>query len=342
MPPPKGIVQQIDQELHRRPLLKPKMRLLVACSGGADSVALLRLMHAMNGSAHWGWHLVAGHIDHGLRGKQSDGDAEFVKKLGKSLGIQVVIRKIRMAGSSEAEARDKRFSALRDILKKEKLDAVVMAHHQDDQAETVLLRLARGCGVRGAAGIARKSRMNDVLILRPLLNVTGSALRDYLNQINQPWREDASNQSLRYRRNIVRHQIMPALRQINPDAAATLARFASWCRQADHAVAAAAKKIKVTRQRGTQIISRDALRRKPFAVRGLVLRQALADSGVNPDRIDPDNLHALIRAVTQRASGLMFTFSGGIAVKILREQVVIGQGKLNKRRTERKKNVHKS
>lgn len=325
MPAPRGIVQWVDQNLHRRRLLAPGMRILVACSGGADSVALLRMLCAINGSDHWGWTLVVGHVNHGLRGAASDGDAAFVRKLAKSQKLKCEVKKIRMKGVSEGEARIKRLAALKVMMKKHKLSAMVTAHHQDDQAETVLLRLIRGCGVRGAAGMARRTRIDGMLVVRPLLDVAGGMLREYLKEIGQDWREDVSNASTKYRRNVLRHQVLPVLRTLNPDVAAGLSRFAELSRDSAKAIERDAKKVAVNRKRGVITIDRQALRRKAAAVRGIVLRQAIAEIGGRPDQIDYEQLRSLVRAVKEKKSGVMFVFGGGVAVRVLREVIEIGK-----------------
>src|SRR6185369_10483401 len=110
MPPPRGLVQRLDQFLHGTPLLPRDARLLVACSGGADSIALLRLLHAANQSAHWDWTLVVGHVNHGLRGKSSDADQHLVEQLAGTLGVTCTSTRLTLPrDASEDAARRQRF-----------------------------------------------------------------------------------------------------------------------------------------------------------------------------------------------------------------------------------------
>src|SRR5438132_874431 len=130
MPAPRGLVQQLDQRLHKSDLLPPGARLLVAVSGGADSVALLRLLHAINQSNHWKWTLTVGHVDHGMRGRESAGDAAFVKRLARELKLPFRVKRLRLGPrASENEAREGRLRALRSLAAGM---GVVMAHHADD------------------------------------------------------------------------------------------------------------------------------------------------------------------------------------------------------------------
>ena len=172
MPPPRGLIQWVDRELHRSSLLPREARLLVAVSGGADSVGLLRILCAVNRSRFWGWTLLVGHVDHGIRGSASAADAKFVRALAKELGLKYMLRRLQLKkNSSEALARDRRLSALRAMVRSEKCSGVVMGHHADDQAETVLLRIMRGCGLDGLAGMRSQNQVNKLTIYRPLLSL---------------------------------------------------------------------------------------------------------------------------------------------------------------------------
>ena len=153
MPAPRGLVQRVDQELHRSGLLPKGAGLLVAVRGGADSVALLRLLCEINRSDYWGWKVVVGHVDHGLRGKASTADAAFVRMLAGELRVPYRGAKLRLKkGASEDAARQGRIGALTSMARG--LDGIVMAHHAEDQAETVLMRMFRGTGITGLASMA--------------------------------------------------------------------------------------------------------------------------------------------------------------------------------------------
>ncbi len=199
--------------------------LLVAVSGGADSVAMLRLLHAA--AADNGWLLHVGHVDHGLR-PESVGDAAFVQSLAAGLGLPCMVRRVEVAGpgSPEENARNARRRALVAMAEECGAKTLALAHTMDDQAETVLARLLSGSGPTGLAAM----RSGDGLIWRPLLGLRREDLRRWLEKIGQPWREDASNADPRFQRNRVRNSLLPLAGElVNPRSVEALARFASLC-----------------------------------------------------------------------------------------------------------------
>ena len=202
-------------------------RLLVALSGGADSVALIRLLAER--AEIDGFSLCAAHVHHGIRGAAADEDAAFCRELCRALNIPVEIVRVsvpevaqRSGEGLETVARELRYRALHEARARFQADWIALAHHRADQAETVLMHLLRGCGAQGARGM---SRLQGTLY-RPLLNVPPKALRDYLTERGATWREDATNQIADNPRNILRLEIMPKLREIYPGAEAAVARYA--------------------------------------------------------------------------------------------------------------------
>jgi len=184
----------------------PKGRWAIAVSGGADSVALLQLLHRSRPDLDL--HVV--HLDHETRSEQSTGDATFVKDLSRELGLPCTIKRIseiHLASpptNRSAYFRAARLELFHLVVNHEKLQGVLLAHHADDQAETVLHRLLRGSSSSGLTGMRSRTRVQGVTILRPLLKVRRQRLRDFLSEIQQTWREDASNASPKYFRNRLR------------------------------------------------------------------------------------------------------------------------------------------
>ena len=217
----RGLVQQFDQYLHGSRLLKPKQRLLIACSGGADSIALLRLLQSVNQSNYWQWKLVVGHVNHGLRGRHSLADERFVRKTARALGLPCAVKRIRLKRHatdhvSEAAARTARLDALYNLARRHRCAAIVLAHHADDQAETVLMRILRGCGITGLGGMRPRRKMASLHLIRPVLNFERSSLRSYLRDLGQTWREDHTNAAPHYLRNRIRLELLPALETYQP------------------------------------------------------------------------------------------------------------------------------
>jgi tRNA(Ile)-lysidine synthase len=201
--------------------------IVVAVSGGADSVALLRAL-----SETFSGRLFVAHFNHGIRGDESELDAEFVAELAGQLRLPCRMERRDMTAESsgqnlEAAARQARYSWLAFVAKSEGLDSIATGHNANDQAETVLFHLFRGSGLSGLRGIARRRRMtSDVQVIRPLLRATRTDIERYLNSLSQPWRQDSSNADRRFSRNRIRHDLLPLLeRDYNPRVAEALARL---------------------------------------------------------------------------------------------------------------------
>lgn len=198
-------------------------RLGVAVSGGADSVALLHILHALAPALSFS--LLVLHVNHGLRGAESDADEAFVRGLAASLDLPLAVeRAAPPAGNLEQAARQARRDFFRRTMKTEQLERVALGHTRSDQAETVLLRLFRGSGLAGLAGM--RPVTSDSLI-RPLLTTTRAEVRDWAAAAHIRWREDSSNADLRFDRNRLRNQILPSLAEhFNPNLEEILAQTA--------------------------------------------------------------------------------------------------------------------
>jgi len=234
-----ALAQTVLAFIRKHGLLKAGDRAGVAVSGGADSVALLRLLLELRGEI--GIVLSVVHFNHKLRGAESDADEKFVAGLACQYDLQLHCESgdvAKMAArdglSLETAAREMRYRFFRRLLAEGCLDRVATAHTLDDQAETVLLRIARGAGGRGLAGIYPQLSVPGSqfsAIVRPLLGIRRKDLEIYLGGIGQAWREDASNRDLRHARNRVRHGILPRMeRNLNPAVREALAETAEIAR----------------------------------------------------------------------------------------------------------------
>src|SRR5215210_2177157 len=198
-------------------------RSLALVSGGPDSVALLRALVAL------GTEPVVLHVDHGLRGEESGEDAEFVHRLCENLGVRCEIRRLRLAEGPNLQerARDERYGLAGEVADGLGLRTITAGHTADDVAETVLLNLARGAGLRGLSGIPPvRGRL-----ARPLIERTRREVLEYLTSLDQPYRTDPTNLTGKYARNRVRLEILPILEELHPGAARNLARGASLARE---------------------------------------------------------------------------------------------------------------
>jgi tRNA(Ile)-lysidine synthase len=225
----------IAKELLKPGLLKPGQRVGVAVSGGADSVALLRILQEQRGTL--GLVLSVLHVHHGMREREADEDAAFVEQLSAKhdLPCEVFrgtarVRAAECGETLEEAARKLRYGFFERELNAGRLDAVATGHTRDDQAETVLMKLLRGAWTEGLGGVHPFVSCGRGRIVRPLLRVSRAEIEAYLNALGQSWREDSSNRDPAFTRNRVRHQLLPALRTYNPQIDGQLARMATVAR----------------------------------------------------------------------------------------------------------------
>lgn len=246
--------------------IRPGDRICAAVSGGADSVAMLLLLHEANALPRnaLGVGLSAVHIHHGLRGEEADDDLAFVEALCLRLEVPLHVHRVsvpdrlaqaRAAGdpeTTEEAARALRYEVFAGLIAEGHADFVLTAHTLDDQAETVLMKLLRGAWTEGLSGIhlavplgqathpfATKPRKDEPpapgtasgFILRPLLGVRRAELEEYLRARKQSWRTDSTNADEAFTRNRIRHHLLPILREYNPAIDTTLANLATLARE---------------------------------------------------------------------------------------------------------------
>lgn len=219
-----SLEERVSDALHA--VVPPDSSILLGLSGGMDSVVLLHLLHIL--APRLSFHLSALHVNHGIS-PHADAWADFCRVLCAQYGIPCHVEKIDIAPlrrehGIEAAARQLRYAALTGAA----ADFVVLAHHADDQAETLLLQLLRGAGLRGAAAMPAVTRNSgrQTQWLRPMLDVPRSAVLKYAREHALSWVEDESNQDASYARNFLRHQVLPQLEQKFPAYRETLSRSA--------------------------------------------------------------------------------------------------------------------
>ena len=225
------VFERILQTITRYNMFNPGDRVGVAVSGGADSVFLLHALFEL--APKWDLKLYVLHLDHGLRGEESRGDARFVSELAQRFGLPAhlaesdVARLKRESGDNlEQAARRARHDFYQEIRKAERLDRIATGHTRSDQAETVLFRFLRGSGTAGLSAI--RPVTSDGFV-RPLLDVERSGIETWLRERGILWREDSSNRSTEFARNRIRHQLLPDLmRDWNPALVENLAHTAQW------------------------------------------------------------------------------------------------------------------
>lgn len=225
-------MENILNDIRKYKLINAGERIAVACSGGKDSMALLNFLWTHKGELKCD--VVAVNIDHSIR-ENSAGDSAFVEKFCKKHDIKCYTYKVDAIKHSEDKkltleqgARECRYNAFQDLIKRKLVDKIALAHHMQDQAETILLNIFRGTGIAGASGM---DFIRDNVYIRPLLNISPVEIMAYLSTNDIPYVEDESNNEDDYNRNYIRNKIMPLIRVRWPQADKSLSSFGKNCRQ---------------------------------------------------------------------------------------------------------------
>lgn len=261
-----NIVDTIRENINRHNLIPEGSGVVAAVSGGADSVALLFALQALNIPC------TVAHLNHTLRGAASSADEQFVRGLAGELGLPVVVKSVDVEYLARTEqlslemaarkARHDFFSSFDEAL-------IALAHHADDQAETFLLRLARGAGPEGLGGMPFSRQFDSLRLIRPMLNIPRTDIIDWLKANGISWREDASNSDEVFLRNRVRHSVLPLLQaELNPNIRDTILRTMDILREENEWMN---EMIAPLRLPATDL---------PTAVRRRVLRKWLFEQGV--------------------------------------------------------------
>jgi tRNA(Ile)-lysidine synthase len=219
------LLDRVVHTIERHRMFTPGDRVAVAVSGGADSVCLLHVL--LDLAPRWNLTLSIVHVNHNLRGEASLGDADFVRCLAAGLGLPFTLHDLDLSttpGNLEQSARDARLAFFHNLLARGLATRIALGHTRSDQAETVLFRFLRGSGATGLAAIRPSTPRG---IVRPLIDIERPEVVHFLRDRNVQWREDATNATLDFARNRIRHQLLPQLaREWNPALTETLAHTA--------------------------------------------------------------------------------------------------------------------
>jgi len=269
-------MDKVRDTIKRYSLIAKGDKILIGVSGGPDSVALLYILHGLKKELHLTLHIA--HLDHMLR-KNSFRDAQFVKSLAQKLKIPLSSARINVAGlakkgSLEEVARDARLGFLFKVAKKIKADKIALGHNLDDQAETVLMRLLRGTGLYGLAGMLPKRKLCGFQIIRPLLETRRQEIEAFLSKKKVKPVLDESNLEEAYLRNKIRRRLLPLLeKEYNKNIKEILANTAqSVASDYDYLMRQAAQAARGMRAR----LALPKLLRIHPAMRRLILRRAIA------------------------------------------------------------------
>lgn len=300
------MLNKLLRQIRDYDMVSPGQHVICACSGGADSVALLFGLYLLREKLNI--RLSAVHYNHGLRGVESDRDEQFVRQFCDQYDIPLFVGSGNvMPGKKglEAAAREARYAYFATLD-----GTIATAHTADDNAETVLMHLVRGTGLKGLGGITPK-REN---LIRPMLTVTRSEVMDFLAEYHLSYVEDGSNETDAFLRNRLRHHVMPLLRQENPKLAENLSSMAMSLRRDEEVLAAVA---------GDDVSDVEALRRMAPPVRARALERFMKENGVRePERRHMAMAESLVFSQNPSAKA---DLPGGVTISRCYGKLVVSQ-----------------
>lgn len=265
-------------------LIAPSQKILLAVSGGLDSTVLLDLAAKAN------LNFSVAHVNFELRGEDSKGDEYFVKELAEQYGVSFFVTRFdtltfakNRGVSKQMAARQLRYQWFEEIMRKEKIDLLMTAHHLNDNLETALLNFVRGTGISGMRGMPFQSNN----LIRPLLLFRKEELEFYAKSKNLKWREDASNSSSDYHRNFLRHEVIPKLKEINPSLENTFLHNATRFNAEEELVKFAHQYLAtqyVSQNNNQVIISKEVI--SQFHNKAGVLWELIKEYGFNVDQCE--------------------------------------------------------
>ena len=305
------LVTRVADYIDANRLVAPGGCVLAAVSGGADSVAMLSILCALSADPARGYRLAVVHLDHGLRG-DSGADAGWVSALAGARSLPCAVRRFpvarfarRRSQGVEEAARAARLAFFRHQAGRVGAACVAVGHHEDDNVETVLYRIVRGTHLQGLGGMAPARYLAEgTRLIRPMLCCARSDIRAYCRRVGVEWRTDPTNAQTTYRRNFIRHELLPMLREkLNPRADQALLRLAAAARDvvglldalADEALASA----RLEEQPGRAVLDAGDLAARPPAVTVAAVRLALVRLGVPLRRLGSDRMGDLAEALSQ-------------------------------------------
>ena len=319
------LVVAVEKTVKGHGMIEPGQKVVVALSGGPDSVSLLYLLHKL--STKLGFDVLACHFDHDLRSGSKD-DADFAENLAKKLGVPITIKKWdaeKPASGLQEKARGARYGFFEKLVAEGYADLVATGHTKDDSVETSLMWMLRGAGPGGFGGIPP---VRDFYI-RPLIDTTKKELLAWLSKNDIPCRKDPTNESSKYLRNRIRQKIVPALLNEAPQAVETIARLARLSKATNDVV------VELSRQKMADIADRidqqivvykiDDLVKEPEAVRFELYRQAAVVTGLLASSLTLERIEEIDLLATEKKLGKAVELPGGYIAYADHEGLAIGR-----------------
>lgn len=307
---------KVKKLIEENDLINPGDYVLAGVSGGIDSIVLFHVLIHL--SHDIGYLIAAVHINHGLRGSESDEDEIFVKSLCESKNIPFY--SVRWNGPSgeniQEAARKFRYRSFLQTAQAIGAGKIALAHNLDDQAETILLNIIRGAGLGGMMGMEISRKLDGVDIIRPLLRIPRTEIETFAAACGIHFRKDATNDETKYTRNFIRHRLMPLVREINPKAPDTIAKMASILKKDEiflNALAQEAyKEVLISKTSTTIVMDEKKFNLFDPAIRGRLLKEAYVQLNGGVHGITSDHIfHMEEIALSGRPEG-MYNLAGGI------------------------------
>jgi len=300
------LVEAVARFIDENKLIAPRAGVVVGVSGGCDSVAALAVLAQLASQPERAYELTVAHLDHALR-DESPQDAKFTAEMARRWDLACVVERIDIAAlaaerslSIETAAREARYEFLQRVARGAGAQYAVVAHHADDNAETICHRIFRGSHLRGAGGIRASRTLGDsqTMLVRPLLDCRRTEIEAFCKRSGLDWRTDPTNAQNDFTRNFIRNELLPLIRQrINPQADMAIVRLGKAIAQAENIISAqtddiAAECISVD-QLGQVSIDLEAMERVDRGLRGWIFRRALELSGIAMRKVSSEHLAEL-------------------------------------------------
>lgn len=328
-------VHKVQKTIREEKLLAPQETVVVAVSGGPDSMALLHALHYI--SEAWQLSLVVAHMNHKLRGAESDEEARRVARWARALGwpcevADIDVKEHMQATSLSAQvaSREKRYEFLLQVAERYNAHTIATAHHADDQAETVLMRLLRGSSSTGLGGIRIKRMLGDAVVVRPLLACYKAEIMQFCERHSIAYNIDSSNEKRDYFRNQVRLDVMPFLQRWNEQLPEALNRLAAVMADEDVYMEQEARRYfaqLMTKNEQSYIFSKKAFLMLPIALQRRVVKLILNYLCLDSDANDFAKVDLIRNALLQtRTPSFVLDLGGGQTLRQQYDRVQIGLG----------------
>ncbi|MBD3233806.1 MAG: tRNA lysidine(34) synthetase TilS [candidate division Zixibacteria bacterium] len=313
----------LDEEL-----IRPGDSVLVACSGGADSVALLRILHGLSDDLDF--ELGVAHLNHEIR-PEAEEDYEFVRIITRELSLKFHYRSIDVPAYAESNgmtleeaARDVRYDFLSEIAEENGYERIAVGHNLDDKIETVLFNLIRGTGLTGLSGIQPKRDR----IIRPLLRISKKAIREWLKRRGHLYMEDTSNRDIRYTRNRIRNRLLPYLkRNFNPQVEQSIDRLSNIVAEIDDYISQEVQNLLpelIIEEKDDKIVlDFRGFNKYHLSLKQNIVRRILRDITVSHYAPDYKSIEDFIEFCELQSKG-QFHFKGGVIAELIDDKIVFG------------------